>query len=82
MREAPAPLRWGTWLASSSPDRAAAAIAPLVTSPAYAGQTGRFYKDGRGIEPPPYTRDPEVGRRLWDVCASLTGLATLEGVRP
>jgi NAD(P)-dependent dehydrogenase (short-subunit alcohol dehydrogenase family) len=82
MREAPAPLRWATWLASRSPERAAAAIAPLVTSEVFAGQTGRFYKDGREIDPPPYTRDPEVGRRLWDACASLTGLTSLEGATP
>jgi NAD(P)-dependent dehydrogenase (short-subunit alcohol dehydrogenase family) len=82
MRQAPALLRWATWLASRSPDRAAAAIAPLITSPAYVGQTGHFYKDGREIDPPPYTRDPEVGRRLWDACASLTGLAALEGATP
>jgi retinol dehydrogenase 14 len=79
MREALAPLRWVTWLASHSPDRAAAAIVPLVTAPDYAGRSGRFYKDGREIEPPPYTRDPEVGLRLWDACARLTGLATLQG---
>jgi NAD(P)-dependent dehydrogenase (short-subunit alcohol dehydrogenase family) len=79
MRDALAPLRWVTWLASRSPDRAAAAIVPLVTSPAYAGRSGRFYKNGREIEPPPYTRDPDVGLRLWDACARLTGLATLDG---
>jgi len=76
MREAPAPLRWATWLLSREPDRAAAAIVPLVTSPAYAGESGRFFRRGREIDPPPYTRDPDVGRRLWD---RLTGLATRSG---
>jgi NAD(P)-dependent dehydrogenase (short-subunit alcohol dehydrogenase family) len=75
MRGAPAPLRWATWLASRSPDRAAAAIAPLVTSPEYAGRTGRFFKDGQEIAPPSHTQDVEVGRRLWQACAQLTGLA-------
>jgi retinol dehydrogenase-14 len=72
MRQAPAPLRWAARLASASPTRAAAAIAPLVLSPEYAGQTGRFYKAGREIEPPRYTRDPEIARRLWSASEALT----------
>jgi NAD(P)-dependent dehydrogenase (short-subunit alcohol dehydrogenase family) len=79
MREAPAPLRWATWIGGRSPDRAAKAIVPLVTSPAFAGQTGRFYRDARPIDPPPHTRDPEIGRRLWDACTRLTGIESLEG---
>jgi NAD(P)-dependent dehydrogenase (short-subunit alcohol dehydrogenase family) len=71
MRQAPAPLRWATHLVSAPPERAAAAIAPLVLSPEYANRTGRFFRAGREIDPPPYTRDHEVGRRLWEVCASL-----------
>ena len=74
MRDAPAPLRWATWLFSASPARAADGIVPVVLAPEYEGQTGRFYKGGREIEAPAYTRDPEVARRLWDVMASLTGL--------
>jgi hypothetical protein len=34
--------------------------------------TGRFYTKGRQIDAPPYTRDPEVARRLWEACATLT----------
>ncbi len=75
MRQAPAPLRWATRLVSASPERAAAAIAPLALAPGYASRTGRFFRAGREIEPPPYTRDPEIGRRLWEVCASLTTLS-------
>jgi len=79
MREATAPLRWATWLVSRDPDRAAAAIVPLVTSPAYAGRSGCFYRGGREIDPPPYTRDADVGRRLWDACERLTSPATRPG---
>lgn len=75
MRGAPAPLRWATWLASAPPDRAAAAISPLVLSPEYAGPSGRFFRRGKEIEPPPYTRDRDVGRRLWDASAALTNLS-------
>jgi NAD(P)-dependent dehydrogenase (short-subunit alcohol dehydrogenase family) len=78
MRQSPAPLRWATRLLSAPPERAAAAITPLALAPEYASQTGRFYRAGREIEPPPYTRDPEVAKRLWEICASLTKLS--EGV--
>ena len=71
MRQAPAPLRWATRLVSAPPERAAAAIAPLVLSPEYADRTGLFFRAGREIDAPAYTRDPEVGRHLWEVCASL-----------
>ena len=74
MRQAPAPLRWATWLLSAPPERAAAAILPLALAPDYAGLTGRFFKGGREIEPPPYTRDPEIARRLWRVSTELTHL--------
>jgi hypothetical protein len=79
MRGAPAPLRWATWLVSAPPAKAAAAIAPLALASEYARQTGRFYKAGRVIEAPPYSRDPDIARRLWDVSAVLTKLT--EGVR-
>jgi len=75
MREAPAPVRWATRLVSRTPERATAAIAPLITAPAYEGVTGRFFKGGHEIEPPSATTDPETGRRLWAACAELTGVA-------
>jgi NAD(P)-dependent dehydrogenase (short-subunit alcohol dehydrogenase family) len=75
MRGAPAPLRLATRLVSAAPERAAAAIAPLATSPEYGGRSGRFFKAGREIDPPPYTLDPVVARRLWDTSATLTKLS-------
>jgi NAD(P)-dependent dehydrogenase (short-subunit alcohol dehydrogenase family) len=78
MRGAPAPLRRATWLVSAPPARAAAAIVPLALSPFYAGLTGRFFKSGREIDPPPYTRDPDVARRLWNACAALAQAALRE----
>lgn len=74
MREAPAPLRWLTRLRSAPPERAAAEIAPLLTSVDFASANGSFFHRGREIDAPPYTRDPEVGRRLWEVSAALTKL--------
>lgn len=74
MRQAPAPLRWATRLVSAPPARAAAAIAPLLLSPEYEDRSGTFFKDGRAIEAPSYSRDPEVGRRLWDANVNLAAL--------
>lgn len=74
MRQAPAPLRWVPWIVSRPASRAAAAIAPLALAPAYGGRTGRFFKDGREIEAPPYARDPDVAARLWAASVALTGL--------
>lgn len=74
MRDAPAPLRWATRVVSRSPARAAEAIVPIALAPEYEGLTGRFYHAGHEIDAPPYTRDPEVARRLWDVTAALTRL--------
>jgi NAD(P)-dependent dehydrogenase (short-subunit alcohol dehydrogenase family) len=74
MRRAPALLRWATGLVSAPPERAAAAIAQLAISPDHAARTGRFFKSGREIEPPPYTRDEQVGSRLWGISAVLAGI--------
>lgn len=74
MRQSPAPLRWATRLVSAPPSRAAAAIVPLLLDPEFGARSGRFYKDGREIDAPPYTRDPTIGRRLWEACAALTNV--------
>jgi len=80
MRQATAPLRWATWLVSSSPARAVAAIAPLVLEAEYEGISGRFFKGGREIDAPPYSRDTDVARKLWDTSATLTKFS--EGATP
>ncbi|HEV8403097.1 MAG TPA: SDR family NAD(P)-dependent oxidoreductase [Candidatus Limnocylindrales bacterium] len=75
MTGAPAFLRWGVRLVSAPPAKAAAAITPLLLAPDYATRSGLFFKDGKEIDPPAYTRDADEARRLWDVDASLVGLA-------
>ena len=75
MRDAPAPLRWATWLVSRSADRVAEDILPQVTSPEFAGRTGRFFHRGREISPPPYTLHEDVASKLWEVSLLLTGAA-------
>jgi hypothetical protein len=41
----------------------------------YADLSGQFFRNGEPIDPPPYTQDAEVQRRLWEVSEQLTGLA-------
>lgn len=81
MRGAPAPLRWATWLVSRSPANAVEGIVPLAVAPEFAGLSGRFFHRAREIDPPPYTRDPAVGRRLWEVSARLVGLPEASATR-
>jgi NAD(P)-dependent dehydrogenase (short-subunit alcohol dehydrogenase family) len=75
MRQGPPPLRFLLRFLAAPPERAAAAIAPLVTDERYAATTGQFFRKGEPIDPPRYTRDFEIQRRLWDVSEQLAGLA-------
>jgi len=70
-RWAATPLRWASWLFSKSPAQAAADIVPLVLSAKYDGVNGRFFQAGREIDAPPYLRDREIGRRLWEASEAL-----------
>jgi NAD(P)-dependent dehydrogenase (short-subunit alcohol dehydrogenase family) len=79
MRQAPVVLRWLTWMASASPERAAEAIAHLASAPEVAGRTGRFYHNGKEIQADAYAYDPEVQEHLWEVSAALTHLDTSGG---
>jgi NAD(P)-dependent dehydrogenase (short-subunit alcohol dehydrogenase family) len=76
MREAAAPFRVLTRLASRSPERAGASIAELATSPEFAGRTGRFYRDHKEIRASAYAQNVELQRRLWDVSEELTSPRT------
>jgi NAD(P)-dependent dehydrogenase (short-subunit alcohol dehydrogenase family) len=72
MSGAPALLRWGIRPFSRSPEAAAKTIIPLALDPAFADRSGLFFHNGRAIDPPASTRDADVARRLWDVCAELS----------
>ncbi|MBI4787341.1 MAG: SDR family oxidoreductase [Chloroflexi bacterium] len=72
MREAPPMMRWVTQLVSSRPEKPAAALARLASSPEVAGVTGKFFKDGQEIESSPYSHDRNAQRRLWDTSVALT----------
>jgi NAD(P)-dependent dehydrogenase (short-subunit alcohol dehydrogenase family) len=75
MQGTPAPFRQLTSLGARTPEQAGEAIGDLATLPRPAGTTGRFFKDGREIEPSGYAKDASVQRRLWEVSEELTGIA-------
>lgn len=76
MHDASAIIRGLSKLASRSPARAGRALAYLASSPDIEGTTGQFFKGTRISESSAYSRDPENQKRLWDVSAELTALAS------
>jgi NAD(P)-dependent dehydrogenase (short-subunit alcohol dehydrogenase family) len=74
MRQSPALLRAPIALLSAPPDRVAERIAPLLLDDAHGTANGQFYHRGRVMDPPKYTQDPDVRRRLWEVSEALAGL--------
>ena len=57
-----------------SPERGGQRIVQLVTSPELSDTTGKYFEDGKLMDPAPRARDEAVGRRLWQESARLTGL--------
>jgi NAD(P)-dependent dehydrogenase (short-subunit alcohol dehydrogenase family) len=74
MREAAAPIRWFTYLISTTPQKASATPVYYASSPEVEGMTGFFFKSGQAIDSNPYAKDHAVQKRLWDVSVALTGL--------
>jgi NAD(P)-dependent dehydrogenase (short-subunit alcohol dehydrogenase family) len=66
MREAPAPLRWITYLVSASPEKAAETPVYWASAPEGEAITGQFLKGRKTIASPAYAQDPAVQRRLWE----------------
>ena len=75
MRQGPPPLRFLMRYFAAPPERAAEQITPLLTDERFATASGQFFRKATQIDPPPYTRDAEVQRRLWEVSEQLAGLA-------
>ena len=76
-REARLPLRLGLMIARPfllSPERGAATIVYLATSPDVAGATGGYYVKKQRREPSAAARDDDAARRLWQLSEELTGL--------
>ncbi len=57
-----------------SPEKGAATLVYLATSPAVAGQSGGYYAKQRQGKASGAGRDDIAARRLWDVSAQLTGV--------
>jgi NAD(P)-dependent dehydrogenase (short-subunit alcohol dehydrogenase family) len=77
MREAPAPIRFLAGLSSKPPARAAEAALYLASSPEVASATGKFFKGMEASDSSPYSRDPAIQRRLWEMSEQLVGQAFL-----
>ena len=73
MREALLPLRLFSQIGAQPPEKAAAALVYLASSPDVAGVTGKFFKGETVIESNPYSHDQSVQSRLWDISLALTG---------
>ena len=58
-----------------SAERGGARIVQLAASPDVEGVTGKYFEDGRVVEPAPLARDQSLAMRLWDVSARMVGLA-------
>jgi retinol dehydrogenase-14 len=50
-------------------------IVQLVADPGLEGVSGAYFESGRQVAPSSLARDEALARRLWDVSASLVGLA-------
>jgi NAD(P)-dependent dehydrogenase (short-subunit alcohol dehydrogenase family) len=74
MREAAAPIRWFTYLISTTPQEASATPVYYASSPEVEGMTGMFFKGRHAIDSNSYSKDQAVQKRLWDVSVALTGL--------
>ncbi len=74
MQEAPALLRWMTRFGSATPAVAALPIAELALSPAWAGQSGKFFRAGKEIAAPAWALERAHQQQLWDASLKLTHL--------
>ena len=50
-------------------------IVQLAASPELEGVTGKYFEDGKVVDPAPLARDASLATRLWDVSARMVGLA-------
>jgi NAD(P)-dependent dehydrogenase (short-subunit alcohol dehydrogenase family) len=57
-----------------SAEKGASYIVELVARPDLAGVTGKYFEEGKMVDPSPLAMDSALARRLWDVSASMVGL--------
>ena len=56
-------------------EKGAQRIVDLVVDPALSETTGKYFEDGKLVDPARLARDDALGTRLWDVSERLTGLS-------
>jgi retinol dehydrogenase 14 len=75
MREAAAPIRFGTRLFSRRPATAAEELVRLASAPEAAAGAGKFFKVGKAIRSAPYSYDAANQGKLWELSAKLAGVS-------
>jgi NAD(P)-dependent dehydrogenase (short-subunit alcohol dehydrogenase family) len=58
-----------------SAERGGERIVQLAASPDVEGVTGKYFEDGRVVDPAPLARDASLASRLWDASGQMVGLA-------
>jgi hypothetical protein len=58
-----------------SAEQGARYLIDLAVRPELASVTGKYFEEGRMVEPSALARDEALARRLWAVSESLTGLS-------
>lgn len=56
------------------PEAGGSHIVHLAADPELEGVTGKYFEEGRMVEPAPLARDQALARRLWEVSAGMVGL--------
>ena len=57
-----------------SAEKGGSYIVRLAASPELDGVTGKYFEEGRRVEPAPLAQDAALARGLWDVSGSMVGL--------
>lgn len=72
MKDAASPIRLLSWLFSAPPTRAAQEVVRLALSPEFQEANGKFFSNGKELDPPAYALDQNVQQRLWEISEKLT----------
>jgi NAD(P)-dependent dehydrogenase (short-subunit alcohol dehydrogenase family) len=56
-------------------------VVDLAARPDLADVTGKYFEEGRMVDPAPAARDEALARRLWDVSAQMVGLPSTAAAR-